>query len=173
MGCSAAGQPHGANLVVHGDGTRHRQIRGPETADGKPVIGTVRVRRYECQRCGTCMLVVPRELLPRRMYTASAIALALALWAIVGMTETGVRARVCPHAVIGTSAYGKWATLRRWARDTRDGCLFGSGRAPPAEFTLRKHAERAAAALLALAPRASLSSSSWAAAFVAGPLHGR
>jgi hypothetical protein len=27
----------------------------------------VRVRRYQCQRCGTCMLVVPGEVLRRRL----------------------------------------------------------------------------------------------------------
>lgn len=93
-GCGAASRPTGLNLVIHGDGTRDRQVRGPETADGRPSSTIVRARRYECQRCGACMLVVPREILPRRLYTASAIGLALALWALLGATEAVVRARI-------------------------------------------------------------------------------
>ena len=55
----------GGNLVVHGDGTRERQVRGPETSASPPTMTSVRGRRYECQRCGACMLVVPRGILPR------------------------------------------------------------------------------------------------------------
>ena len=55
---------------------------------------TVRARRYECQRCGACMVVVPREILARRLYTACAIGLALAMWALLGATEAAVRSRV-------------------------------------------------------------------------------
>ena len=76
LGCRAAARPVGGNLVVHGDGTRERQVRGPATADAAPTLTSVLARRYECQRCGACMLVVPREILPRRLYTACAIGLA-------------------------------------------------------------------------------------------------
>ncbi|HLK38376.1 MAG TPA: transposase family protein [Polyangiaceae bacterium] len=167
-GCGAASQPTGSNLVVHGDGTRERQVRGPETADGRPSMTSVRVRRYECQRCGACMLVVPRELLPRRLYTASAIGLALAIWALLGATEAVVRARISPFEVVGATACGSWVTLRRWASDSAHGRLFATSRAPPKDFTLRQHAERAAAALCALAP-AGLSTAG--ATFVGGALH--
>jgi hypothetical protein len=112
----------------------------------------VRARRYQCQRCGTCMLVVPGEVLRRRLYTAPAIGLALALWALLGLTASGVRARVSPFAVVGAAAAGRWTTLRRWARETIGGRLFPTWRSPPEDFTLRKHAERAAAMLRALAP---------------------
>jgi ferredoxin len=87
LGCGAASRPHGAPLVVHGDGTRERQVRGPPSATAAPELGIVRVRRFECQQCGACMLVVPRELLPRRLYTACAIGLALAVWALMGATD--------------------------------------------------------------------------------------
>ncbi|HXX68371.1 MAG TPA: hypothetical protein VEK07_14370 [Polyangiaceae bacterium] len=60
-GCGAASRPEGGNLVVHGDGTRERQVWGPAAVDGPPTITTIRARRYECQRCGACMLVVPAE----------------------------------------------------------------------------------------------------------------
>lgn len=167
-GCGAASCPAGYNLVVHGDGTRDRQIRGPQTADGPPTMTSVRARRYECQSCGTCMLVVPRELLPRRLYTACAIGLALAMWALLGATESTVRSRISPFAMVGASSCGRWITLRRWARDTTRRRLFGSSRLSPKDFTLRQLAERAAAALMALAP-AGLTTAH--AAFAGGAIH--
>ena len=114
------------------------------------------------------MLVVPREIAPRRLYTACAIGLALAMWALLGATEAVVRTRVSPLAVVGAAACGGWITLRRWAVDTASGRLFGTSRASPKDFTLRQHAERAAAALGALAP-AGLSAAH--AAFAGGALH--
>lgn len=114
------------------------------------------------------MLVVPSEILPQRLYTACAIGLALALWAVVGGTEAAVRARVSPFTIVGAVAYGGWITLRRWAVDAARGRLFATSRASPSSFTLRQHAERAAAALEALAP-AGLGRD--AAAFVGGGLH--
>ena len=166
--CGAAARPAGGNLVVHGDGTRERQVRGPATPDGAPTMTSVLGRRYQCQRCGACMLVVPKEILPRRLYTACAIGMALAMWALLGATETVVRARISPFAVVGAAACGGWVTLRRWAADTACGRLFGTTRASPADFTLRQHAERAAAALEALAP-AGLRGA--VAAFAGGALH--
>jgi ferredoxin len=169
-GCGAASRPHGALLVVHGDGTRERQVRGPVDAQGRPELGTVRVRRFECQRCGACMVVMPRELLPRRLYTASAIGLALALWSLMGATEAATRVRVSPFAIVGVAAATRWMTLRRWATDAGAGRLFATSRAPPSGFVRRQHAERAAAALVALAP-AGLPLEQ--AAFVGGALHFR
>jgi ferredoxin len=166
--CGSASRSPGANLVVHGDGTRERQVRGPASAAGPPELGTVRVRRFECQHCGACMIVVPRELLPRRLYTASAIGLALALWALMGATEAATRTRVSPFAIVGAAAAARWMTLRRWARDAGAGRLFATSRAPPPDFVRRQHAERAAAALVALAP-AGLPLDQ--AAFAGGVLH--
>lgn len=177
-GCGAAGQPAGKALTIHGDGTRARQLRGPLSAAGTPVLFTIAARRYECQRCGACMLVVPREVLPWRLYTASAIGLALALWALLGRPEGEVRQRVSPLTYVGAAALGSFETLRRWAKDTcRDAGgpapprLFASARAQaldPPQGTLRRHAERAAAGLVALAPSGL---GVCAAAFVGGGLH--
>jgi hypothetical protein len=98
------------------------------------------------------MIEVQRELLPRRLYTACAIGLALAVWALMGGTETETRARVSPFVIVGATAQTRWMTLRRWATDAGAGRLLGTARAPPAGFVRRQHAERAAAALVALAP---------------------
>ena len=151
-GCGAASCPAGRNLVVHGDGTRERQVWGPPTAEGPAQMTTILARRYQCQRCGTCMVVVPGEIVRRRMYAAPAIGLALALWSLLGLTAARVRARVSPFAVVGAATAGRWITLRRWARDTQGGRLFPCARGSPEHFTLRQHAERAAAMLRALAP---------------------
>ena len=151
-GCGAASRPAGRNLVVHGDGTRERQMWGPGSAEGPARMTGVQARRYQCQRCGTCMLVVPVEVLRRRLYTAPAIGLALALWALLGLTAARVRARVSPLTVVGAATAGRWTTLRRWARETIGGRLFPTWRSPPENITLRQHAERAAAMLRALAP---------------------
>jgi len=152
LGCGAASRPAGEPLAVHGDGTRERQVRGPAAAQGPPTMTSVRARRYECQRCGACMLVVPREILPRRLYTACAIGMALAMWALLGATEAAVRARISPLAIVGAAADASWVTLRRWAGDAAARRLFATSRASPAGFTRRKYAERAASALRALAP---------------------
>lgn len=154
--------------MVHGDGTRERQLRGPETPEVAPALLTVRARRYECQGCGACMLVVPREILSRRLYTACAIGLALAMWALLGATEAAVRARISPFELVGPTACGGWITLRRWAADAAGGRLFATSRASPTEFTLRQQAERTAAALGALAPPGL---SPDRAAFVGGAVH--
>ena len=79
-----------------------------------------------------------------------------------------MRTRVSLFTVVGAAACGGWTTLRRWAADTAHGRLFGTSRASPADFTLRQHAERAAAALGALAP-AGLRGVH--AAFAGGALH--
>jgi ferredoxin len=151
-GCGAASQPLGRNVVVHGDGTRERQVWGPCTPGGAPALTAIRARRYECQRCGACMVVVPSDVLPGRLYNGPAIALALALWAVLGKTAAMVRARISPFPIIGATAAVGWITLRRWALDAGRRRLFATSRAAPADFTARKHAERAASAVLALAP---------------------
>lgn len=166
-GCGAASRPPGRSLVVHGDGTRERQVWGPATAGGAPEMVTIRVRRYECQACGACMVVVPRDVLPGRLYSGPAIALALALWAVVGMTAAVVRTRISVFSIVGIAASG-WVTLRRWAQDSARRRLFATSRSAPADFSARKHAERAASAVAALAPFGLAVSE---AAFVGGALH--
>jgi hypothetical protein len=87
------------------------------------------VRRYECQRCGAVMTVVPAEMLTGRQYSASSIALALYLWLAVGLPDRVVRDRVCAWRVRGRCGRG-WAQLYRWARQV--GSLFTLPRpAPP------------------------------------------
>jgi hypothetical protein len=114
------------------------------------------------------MVVVPSDVLPGRLYSGPAIALALALWAVLGKTAAVVRARISPFPIIGATAAVGWITLRRWALDAGRRRLFVTSRAAPANFTARKHAERAASAVLALAP-SGLDFED--AVFVGGALH--
>jgi hypothetical protein len=114
------------------------------------------------------MVVVPSDVLPGRLYSGPAIALALALWAVLGMTAVAVRARISPFPIIGATAAVGWITLRRWALDVARRRLFATSRAAPADFTARKHAERAACAVRALAPSGLAFADG---VFVGGALH--
>ena len=111
----------------------------------------LKVRRYRCVQCRAVSTVVPQEILARRLYSASAIGLALALWALVQATAVQVRRRVSPAKILGPTAASGWATLRRWARAVQHKKLFGSTPAPRPGATLRQVAASAATALAASA----------------------
>jgi hypothetical protein len=151
--CGRAGAPPGSPLGIIGHGLRDRQQRGPLVAGGAPRLVTVQARRYACG-CGAILMVVPSETLPRRLYTVSAIAWALALFGVEQATATLVRRRTSPLAIIGATAAAGWATLHRWVRAVRDLRLLPKVRPSPADFTDRQVAERAAMTAAALALQA-------------------
>ena len=111
----------------------------------------LRVRRYRCVPCGLVSTVVPQEILARRLYSASAIGLALALWGLVQATAVQVRQRVSPATIVGATAARGWTTLRRWSRAVVRKGLFPSIPTPRSGATLRQVAASAAAALAACA----------------------
>ncbi len=117
-----------------------------------PGIGEVDCRRYRCQRCGAILQVAPRGVLRRGLYSAAAVALALALWGVEGLAPADVRRRVSPWRRVGATAAGSWASLRRWARAIRAAVLFARVRAAPPGAHLREVAARAATTLAAFAP---------------------
>ena len=170
-GCGAASRPTGGNLAVHGHGTRPRQVRGPSEVDHTPTVDEVAMRRYRCQRCGAVIAVVPSEIMPRRLYTASAIAWALGLYGLLKESTMKVRTRVCPWRIVGLAATG-WITLRRWIRAVRSQSLWRCIRPLPAQATARMVAERAATTLAAHAPPQHTSGPICAAVF-AGAMHAR
>jgi hypothetical protein len=141
----------GGGIQLQGHGTREREVRGPPEAIAGAALVVVVARRYRCVPCGAVLIVVPREVRGRRVYSASAIGLALALWGLVGATAARVRRRVCPATVLGAAGATGWATLRRWARDVRRGRLFPSSPDPGPSASLRIVAARAASALAASA----------------------
>jgi transposase len=127
-GCGAASRPVGRCLNVHGQGLMQRQVRGLLDVAGEPGVYELTVRRYECQRCGAVMTVVPAGMLTRRQYSASSIALALHLWLTMGLPDRVVRSRVCAWRRHGLGARG-WAQLYRWVRHAA--CLFSLPRPMP------------------------------------------
>lgn len=131
----------------------------------------VRVRRYECQPCGAVITVVPREVRSRRLYSAPAIGLALALWGLMRMATSAVRQKVNPAKMVGGAAASGWAMLQRWARDAMQGRLFLSLPKMQAGATLRSVAATTASMLAASTPPESRSlpmadRAFWAAAHV-------
>jgi hypothetical protein len=97
------------------------------------------------------VIVVPRQVRGRRVYSASAIGLALALWGLARATAAEVRRWVSPTTILGHAAVTGWVTLRRWARDVARGRLFPPAPDPGPSTTLRHVAQRTAAALAAFA----------------------
>lgn len=150
--CGAASRPVGGGIVLHGHGVRARDLWGPPEAMAPPRVGEVDCRRYRCQRCAAILQVVPRGVLRRRLYSAAAVALALALWGVERLAPAEVRRRVSPWRRVGATAAAGWASLRRWARAVRVAVLFARVRAAPAGARLRELAARAATTLAAFAP---------------------
>ena len=113
---------------------------------------TIPCRRYQCQVCAAVILVVPRTTLPRRWYSASAIAMALALFGAASQSPSEIRRQISPFKHVGYAATTKWATLLRWSDAVRARRLFAETRPCPASFSRRQVAERAAMALASRAP---------------------
>ena len=114
-------------------------------------MGACWVRRFLCQVCGVGCTAVPVTVLPRRLFSACAIGLALGLWGLALRPAAKVRLQVSPWGITGATAQGTWSSLRRWARAVRDGQLFERVRPSPDNFSLRKVAARAASTLAACA----------------------
>jgi hypothetical protein len=152
--CEAPSRPLGGLLGLHGHGVRERHQWGPAEVGAAAVLIAILARRYRCQPCGAVVVVVPRGILRRRLYSAGAIALALALWSVAELAPAEVRRRVSPFVAVGATAAAGWNSLRRWSRAVRAGRLFPVVRALPAEAKLRHVAARAATTLAAWAPAA-------------------
>lgn len=154
LGCGAPSRPVGGALLVHGHGLRDRVLRGPTSGGGGPSEVVIKARRYRCQveGCGAVMVVVPRGVLARRRYAASAIGLALALWGLAALAMPKVRARVSPAAVVGAAALVRWVTLERWADAACNNGLFPKVAAVAPGKTRRATAARVATAILGHAP---------------------
>lgn len=88
-------------------------------------------RRYRCTTCGAVLLVVPRGVAPRKHYGFAAIAMALALWLLMGEPVREVRRRICAWPVTHART-SVWPALRRWRRVFGDAFTqVAMGRAPP------------------------------------------
>jgi hypothetical protein len=139
---------------MHGHGERRRTQRGPEAEGKPPVERSLGVRRYKCVKCRTTVTVAPPGVVWRRLFAASAIGLALALFGILRASVDTVRKVVATTSSARDRAEGSsWSTLRRWAHAAKAGTLLVEGRGCPETFTLRQAAERAATTLQALGQR--------------------
>lgn len=148
VGCKAASRPVGQPLGLHGHGVRERQLRGPVAVGRAPEIITVVVRRYRCRHCGAVMTIVPRGVIPKMLYAAGPIALALFLYGVELLPTREVRSRVSPWKIVGEST--GWPSLRRWlAAPAR---MWRTVRASPEHFSSRQRAERVATSLAGHAP---------------------
>lgn len=152
--CAAGSRPLGQGLVIVGHGRRSRQQRGPLEPGAQPVEVEVKTRRYRCKACGAILVVAPRGVVPRRLYSGSAIAWALALLALCHFAPKLVRDHVSPWTEVGDTAFSGWAQLRRWICAVRAHQLFESMRPCPASWRGRAVAERCATTLAARAPPA-------------------
>lgn len=151
--CGTASRPPGKALALHGHGKRERQLWGPVDPEAPPEVTTIFVRRYLCQRCDAVITVGPKAVLRKRLYSAGAVGLAFALWALSGLSAPEVRKLIKPGSAVGAAAARTWLTLRRWARDLPS--LFVVVRPCPAGWTPRRAAGRAATTLASLAPESS------------------
>lgn len=153
-GCGAASRPVGDALGLHGHGLRQRQVLGPLEWGDAAQVRVVPVRRFRCTACGATCTVCPREVLTRRLYAATAIALALALFGLLSLPVARVRAQVSPWQVVGPGSVGRWCALAAWVRALPAGGLFGALPPCPEDWSPRRVAARVAAALAARAPEA-------------------
>lgn len=123
-------------------------MRGPTEADAEPATTVVRARRYRCRHCRATITVLPRGAVARRHYGAGAIALACALYGMLGATLASTRAQTSPWR----STEAGWPSLKRWVRAVEERALFRVVRPWPRGAPLRTRAERVAATAVAFAP---------------------
>ena len=150
--CDAPARPAGCALVLHGHGLRRRQLRGPPAVRAPPSLRELLVRRYRCRRCAAILTVVPCEVAPRRHYAATAIALALVLYGVLGQSQAKVRSAVSSDGAVGLCATYRFRTLTRWVDAVARRSLFAALPALPITEGRRAIAGRAAMAIGAHAP---------------------
>jgi hypothetical protein len=139
--------PVGGRIIVQGHGKRSRQAWGPAAPHSPPELRKLDIRRYRCIRCLAVTTVVPSETLTKRLYTAAAIAWALALLGLSMLSPTAIRQLVSPWRILGNTSAARWQTLLRWATAAGEGRLFKCVRQMPEEWSVRKVAARAASML--------------------------
>jgi hypothetical protein len=95
------------NIVGHG--TYERQV----TDLGRQCL-RVAVRRFYCTGCHITFSVGPCDLLARRQYTLAALALAVSLSVLAGLSAPQIRAAVSVSRRVDGSSEHTWWSLRCW-----------------------------------------------------------
>jgi hypothetical protein len=148
--CGAAGRPEGHAKAIVGHGLRERLVYGPLSPGDGSSIRSLLGRRYRCLRCRAVLLVLPRCVGRRLLYTLFSIVLALARWAVDAMPLHDVRAVISPFRVVGAAAAVGWASPLRWVRHA---ARIFDGAPPLVEGSWRQRAKRLLAWIAAFAPR--------------------
>lgn len=107
-------------------------------------------RRYLCTGCGAVLTVLPASAQARKHFSGVAIALALTLWGLCGLSAAQVRAQVSDWVHTGASARG-WRSLARWVAQVAGGELFAA-LGVRAQGSPQELAARAAQALCGTCP---------------------
>ena len=123
LNCDAPARLAG-RLQIYGHGIRERIGLGPAQAGDEPAVFTLRLRRYRCLVCRAVMTVGPGVLLRAFLYTATAIAWALSLWAVDEEPVVAVRRQVSPWPSWSPDRPRSWRSLTRWVERARAGLLW-------------------------------------------------
>ena len=113
------------------------------------MVAELQARKFRCTRCQAVLTVAPAETLSRRLYSAAAIAWALALYGLSLLAPEAVRKLVSPWQVVAASSATRWRTLSRWCAAATAG-LF-TKLLPLTGTTARQVAAAAATAISAFA----------------------
>lgn len=98
------------------------------------------------------MTVAPAAVLAKRLYLASAMALAFVLLGVRRLAQRAVRAQLSAWKTQGDGSGSRWDALRDWLEAMREGRLFPVVRSVPEGWPPWRVAERAATTLAALGP---------------------
>ena len=128
-------------VSIHSHGTRLRHQIGPVEYGQSVERRVVVARRFRCDRsgCGTVMLVVPRSVVPKKQYSAGAIASAVANWSGY-LAPTSSADAESEHTVRPSS---RWRQPERWAAEVFSARLFEAVPRHPGARQRPKEAARA------------------------------
>lgn len=107
--------------MIHGHGIVWGYPRGPASPGGSAQQTKTPVRRFQCQACDAVIRVVQACATARKHFTGAAIASALALWGLCGLSAGQVRKLVNDRQTDGEAG---WTSLSRWADGIVGGTLF-------------------------------------------------
>lgn len=90
---------------------------GPLAAGDPPEAVTLQLRRYRCRQCTAVVTVAPRGVLYRLLYSGLAVALALSLWVVEGMSSWRIRGHASPRLGSDSEREHGWRAVSRWSRE--------------------------------------------------------
>lgn len=122
---------------MQGHGVRLRQVVVPPLVEaGQPRVCECWERRYRCVACRVVLVVLPRGVMPRYLYSAAAIVTAFFLVAEPpigeGLTDAAAYRRQGMYCRLSSDAEAdpqyRWRSPGRWARLAEEWWPDGAGR---------------------------------------------